>query len=309
MAEAPDRTREESRLERKLAELNGLDYLPAPLVALVAETSRLQFKARLAAKPQAVPSQDLEDVERVLAGVFLLPRERFPLDAAGEEAALALFGQVLQLVLKTEGPLGQAAQTLKQALADGRVKAISLLHSQLRGEQEALAAAAQLTPDAPSLASFLAQAALSPLVSATAAELFATLPQDRARASGNCPVCGSLPYMSELEGKEGVRHLSCGFCQTRYRARRLACAFCDEDRPEALAYFEAESEPGQAVPAALRGPRVDTCNTCKHYIKTADFRALDRFCLAPLDDLASLPLDMLAREQGFSRPTLSVWGF
>ena len=30
---------------------------------------------------------------------------------------------------------------------------------------------------------------------------------------------------------------------------------------------------------------------------------------AALNDLASLPLDMLARQEGYSRPTPSAWGF
>jgi FdhE protein len=36
---------------------------------------------------------------------------------------------------------------------------------------------------------------------------------------------------------------------------------------------------------------------------------MDRQSVPVLDDLESLALDILAREQGFVRPTQSAWGF
>jgi FdhE protein len=57
------------------------------------------------------------------------------------------------------------------------------------------------------------------------------------------------------------------------------------------------------------GYRVDVCASCKSYIKTIDFREMDRTALPQFDDLDSLALDFVAREQGYIRPTLSAWGF
>jgi FdhE protein len=52
--------------------------------------------------------------------------------------------------------------------------------------------------------------------------------------------------------------------------------------------------------------RIDLCDSCRHYIKTIDVRALD----APdpcLEDLATLHLDVIAGEKGYSRVVLNPW--
>lgn len=54
---------------------------------------------------------------------------------------------------------------------------------------------------------------------------------------------------------------------------------------------------------------VHVCKTCNNYIKLADLREQAEALPAALSDLASLPLDMLARQEGYSRPTPSAWGF
>ncbi len=51
------------------------------------------------------------------------------------------------------------------------------------------------------------------------------------------------------------------------------------------------------------------CKTCGCYIKLADLREQTEALPAALSDLASLPLDMLARQAGYSRSTPSAWGF
>lgn len=65
-------------------------------------------------------------------------------------------------------------------------------------------------------------------------------------------------------------------------------------------YYEAPEEPGV---------RINACKTCMLYIKTTDFRNLDRRSLPLVDDLESLSLDVAAREKKYKRPTLSAWGF
>lgn len=78
------------------------------------------------------------------------------------------------------------------------------------------------------------------------------------------------------------------------------CVFCGERDQAKLPFFTVEEEPGF---------RVDTCATCKRYIKTIDFRNLDRVAVPLLDDLDSLALDMVATREGYGRATLSGWGF
>ena len=109
-----------------------------------------------------------------------------------------------------------------------------------------------------------------------------------------------MPIMTDLREKEGFRYNICGFCHAEYRVTRLQCPFCLEKDMAKLEYYEAKEEPGL---------RINTCKTCKMYIKQTDFRDLDRRALPLVDDLESLSLDVAAREKKYKRPTLSAWGF
>ena len=57
------------------------------------------------------------------------------------------------------------------------------------------------------------------------------------------------------------------------------------------------------------GSEWTSCESCKTYVKTIDFRNLDRVAVPILDDLDSLALDYVAANQGYRRATLSAWGF
>jgi len=55
--------------------------------------------------------------------------------------------------------------------------------------------------------------------------------------------------------------------------------------------------------------RVDTCATCRGYIKTFDLRERGAVDLVPLvDDVATLALDVWAQQRGFSRSAPSLAG-
>jgi FdhE protein len=78
---------------------------------------------------------------------------------------------------------------------------------------------------------------------------------------------------------------------------RVSCAVCGERNPDALQYFHDEGD------AACR---IDLCDSCRHYIKTIDVRPLE----APdpvLEDLATLHLDVVASEKGYSRAVPNPW--
>ena len=46
--------------------------------------------------------------------------------------------------------------------------------------------------------------------------------------------------------------------------------------------------------------RIDACDTCRTYIKTIDLTK-DGLAVPAVDDLATLPLDLWARERGYRR--------
>jgi formate dehydrogenase accessory protein FdhE len=132
----------------------------------------------------------------------------------------------------------------------------------------------------------------------------ATVAEDWSGAA--CPVCGGSPHVSVIAEESGEfmagspRSLVCGRCATAWRFSRARCAVCGEDDSSALSSYCAERR---------RAARVDTCSTCRAYIKTFDLRQDGARDIVPLvDDVATLTLDVWAREHGYSRPTRSPAG-
>ena len=283
-------------LEKKLAALSGKTVLPPAMLTLVADTMRAQQRARAGQSVEITPEM-LQDIERVLRGAPLLPRESFPLDTAG---AAALFAEISDIVRQSEPHLVEALDMIDAALADGSLDLDAAFALHVAGDDTFFAAFGEKTPNAPRLLNFLVQASLAPRLAAVGEAAYAHFPKERSWAFGQCPVCASPPLMARLTDKAGARHLTCSFCQTEYRAKRLMCPYCGEEDHKMLEVFTAAEEPGYFVHVCLR---------CKNYIKTTDFRELDRPSLAVLDDLESLTLDLAARGQGYGRPVLSAWGF
>lgn len=74
-----------------------------------------------------------------------------------------------------------------------------------------------------------------------------------------CPLCGGFPDVGYLD-LEGRRFHVCAFCDTPFRALRLACPYCGETRPERLVYYE-------------EGPyRIHVCRSCEERFVVQDLR-------------------------------------
>lgn len=286
---------EKRRLERKLAAVEKKGFLPRELLDMIGRTARLQLEARREARVEV--STGLGDAMRAALGAPILPRAEFAHD---REQALRLFDELLGVAADTGGALADASAAVRKAVKEGTLDPAEALTRFLAGDDAFFQEWGQKTPAAPRLLSFLTQASLTPSLRAAAEAVAAQAKLDTVRNNGHCPVCGSLPYIGSLREKEGYRYLSCSFCHSDYRAKRLACAYCGEDNQQHLEYFESKDEPGY---------RVELCHSCKRYVKTADFRNFDRLSVPALDDLESLALDIRAVEEGYSRPTLSAWGF
>jgi FdhE protein len=284
-------------LDRKLTQLRGKSYISAELIDLLDSVAHLQLEARAAAAVTLPPDSELTPAAGVIQGVPLVSRACFPHD---EDQATTLLGAIVTLLENTGGPLAQAAKAVRTALEDGQLTAADLFHRFLTDDTAFFASWAERTPDAPKALAFLAFASLGPSMEAAAEALAAKLPDIKVPEAGTCPICGSLPLISSLRNKEGLRHATCSFCRHDYRIKRIACPVCGEDDQKKLTFFTVDEEPGF---------RVDVCESCKTYIKTIDFRDLDRISLPVFDDLDSLALDYVAAGQGYRRATLSAWGF
>jgi len=113
---------------------------------------------------------------------------------------------------------------------------------------------------------------------------------------GVCPCCGFLPVASVVKtvGEVGnLRYLHCALCNTEWNLVRVKCAACDAT--EGIAYRELAGD-GIRDPGAVRA---ETCDGCKSYLKIV---YQEKGGIDPVaDDLATLALDILVDEAGYSR--------
>lgn len=108
-----------------------------------------------------------------------------------------------------------------------------------------------------------------------------------------CPACGELPLLGVLreEGHGARRTLVCARCLAEWDYHRVVCPWCGERGFEALPVFTAEQ---------FDHVRIEACDRCKRYLKTIDLTK-NGLAVPPVDDIASVSLDLWAREQGYVR--------
>jgi FdhE protein len=106
---------------------------------------------------------------------------------------------------------------------------------------------------------------------------------------GVCPVCGGEPDFACIT-TTGDRLLICGRCQTRWPTEQYACPFCGENEKQRITSF--------ATPDGTY--RVTACQSCLRYLKTLDGRRAGRQVMPIVDSIATLPLDAVVMQRGFS---------
>lgn len=113
---------------------------------------------------------------------------------------------------------------------------------------------------------------------------------------GVCPCCGFLPVGSVIRtvGEvSNLRYLHCALCNTEWNLVRLKCSACDVT--DGVSYKALQDESGKENDAI----RAETCEACKSYLKIA---YAEKAPVDPVaDDLATLALDILVDEAGYSR--------
>lgn len=141
----------------------------------------------------------------------------------------------------------------------------------------------------PKALSFFFYHSLRPSLCRCQQQLSGYLADAPAWEKGYCPVCGSLPALAWLEA-DGRRILYCSFCWHSWALNRVVCPFCSNNDPHRLSYLHTDEE---------REYRLDLCDACRKYIKTVDSRNLVRRAYPPLEQIATLHLDIKAAEAGF----------
>ncbi len=118
-------------------------------------------------------------------------------------------------------------------------------------------------------------------------------------ADGVCPACGGAPATTSLVNwaeAERSRFCLCSLCATRWYAVRVKCVACSSTKGIHYKAIEGVSETIKA----------ECCDECRSYVKILS-EDVDRALEGIADDVASLGLDMLVREEGFRRAGLNLF--
>ena len=110
---------------------------------------------------------------------------------------------------------------------------------------------------------------------------------------GLCPCCGSPPVsgvITALGASPGVRYLYCSLCGTAWNHVRAICITCGDSRTLGLKGIDGDAGVAKA----------ETCDECHTYAKSF-YQAKDTKVDPYADDLASLGLDIMVGEAGWSR--------
>ena len=180
--------------------------------------------------------------------------------------------------------------------------------------------------DQPGVDRYLARAALGPALEALGADVRASCggPRD----ARHCPECGGPPQLSYFAPADedlasGPRRLLCARCGASWTFTRMTCPGCGEDSTSRLPIFSelgttsgergsvVRGLPGGGAPAeraVFPHMRVEACETCHRYLLSIDVAA-DRGAVPVVDELSAVPLDLYARDRGFTKIVTNLMGF
>jgi FdhE protein len=87
-------------------------------------------------------------------------------------------------------------------------------------------------------------------------------------------------------------------CAHEWLFRRIYCPACGEEREPQMAFYSAPE---------IAHVRVDVCDTCHTYLKSIDLTKTG-LAVAVVDELATIPLDLWAREHGYEKLQINLLG-
>jgi Protein involved in formate dehydrogenase formation len=176
---------------------------------------------------------------------------------------------------------------------------------------------------------YLARASLRPPLEALGADAGTACADDPSpRSARRCPSCGGPPQLSFRSRAEdrlvsGRRHLACARCGQNWSYSGSTCPSCGEMSASARTVF-AERRGGPVVGPDREVPeatgivpadaptfphlRIDSCASCQRYLIDVDL-GRDARAVPEVDELAAVPLDLYATDQGLSKITPNLMGF
>jgi len=291
--------------------------LPLQTPASLLDRAQTRWTAIVASQPDLAPAIELQRalVTRAIHTVDRLAELEPPAVSLRHEQVTeklsagtpAMRGEPVALPVAMLGPLifeacddlaaggaGDVARRVRGCLAEGRIDIGSLLAASFDRNQTAILSKAVHESVAPDVHWLAAELAVGPAAFVAQRALFNTSTADALAAwpHGYCPACGSWPAFGE--DPDEARRLRCSFCGIGWHRHDPACLYCGGEQGQLTTL---KTDPGQAH-------RADLCSECGAYLKWLALPEATPFELLPIEDLASAPLDGLAVQRGFGRPSL-----
>lgn len=192
---------------------------------------------------------------------------------------------------------GAAGGTLAAIASDDNLDMLELLEAAVSQDDVRLVEHGSRHGGDPDALAAVAQLAAMPLLHACGRRLQGHIHEGWPH--GYCPVCAAWPTMAELRGLEGERRLRCSRCGGDWSVGLRRCPYCLTTDYRQLQSLVPE-EGGETR-------KVDACDNCKGYVKSvATLRPWPAQVVA-LEDLASVELDLVALDRGYSRPSEAAY--
>jgi FdhE protein len=273
------------------------DFAPAAklqraLLALMIHSSERIASDSGSAGPVLPP---VEAVSRLRQGLPVMRGRTIELPVGGLSPDLAPLCDLL-----ADGGAGDAARHIADALRSGRIDHGSLLAASFDRDQPAVRTFALHGSLAPDLLWLVAELASAPFAFVAQSRIFDDALAGSALENwsrGYCPACGSWPAFAELTG--GARRLRCSYCAASWLPSACRCVYCAEEGPAFSLAAPDESRPTW---------RLELCANCAGYLKSIETIQPVSFPLGAVDDMETMPLDVVAMDRGYGKPQLPEFG-
>ena len=243
-------------------------------------------EAQLASKPEF-------SLEQTKGHAFASAPEMadmFPIDGT---AAVALFEELCRIGRLANPHFAAQVDQIETSIANGKLVLEPLF---ARPDHTVLNRLAEEAGVDTNVLNFLVRNAVQPSVDRARDAMLQEI--DLAQwKQAQCPVCGAQPTVSLFKGEPSLRLSVCSYCYCEWPVERLPCSVCGKNEKDARAYFHNDGQ---------EAFRIDTCDTCQHYIKTIDFTRIE-VTDPTLEDLATSHLDVVAIEKGYARSVPNGW--
>lgn len=270
-------------VEQAMAQLTSVRPAYASIIGFYGPVFIAQIEATENTSPEAIRFDESLVEMKSKQGFSLVEPGAFTVDTPAAEHLLA---RICRIAVRSGEKLGLAGEALIRTMDDGM--AMGGLFADTIDDKGRIRTLADTLDVPPDILSLLLYLAVKPSLEAGVRELAARL-TDSGKNRSSCPICGSAPIIGELDA-EGNQWIHCGLCWHRWPAKRIVCLYCSNQDSASMEYLYSEDEPEY---------RVNLCDGCQRYLKVVDTRKMNRRFYPPLEQVASLHLDVLAADKGY----------